>query len=174
VASGTLPSDPLIALDAGKSEVQDKFIVLQWLAWHVSGGIALDLTVGTDPDVCTSVALKDLPGASGPRTGGTLAVSIEALPYRVEVEPVQGGLRGSFWLVISYSDEWGCRWESRRRVEVLILPETEVDRGPVLEPIRVPRARTGSTQEFMRRIVSLPPKRLASPPSKSERGGSGP
>jgi hypothetical protein len=56
----------------------------------VSGGIALDLNVGTDPDVCAGVALKDLPGASGHKTGGTLAVSIESLPYRVEVEPVRG------------------------------------------------------------------------------------
>jgi hypothetical protein len=162
---GVLPSDPLVIIDGGAgSQVQGDEVVLAWNVWHMSGGVALDLNVTTDPPLGPAVGpIKDLPGAGVTRSSGRLAINLTALRASVELAGVDGGQAGQFWLVVRYSDEWGCEWESRQRVSVLLEPPVHFPVDTEREPVLIPRATTASTAEFRRRIVSLPSKRLASP-----------
>lgn len=147
---GALTSDPLVMIDhlGAGSTVQDDYS-LHWDLWHVSGGVALELTVTTDPPLGSTVGpIRPLPASGSTQAGGNVGVHLPALRAQVDLVDVADGKTGQFWLVARYHDEWGCEWESRRRISI------SVGAG---------KASTSSTPEFSRRIVSLPPKRLVSP-----------
>jgi hypothetical protein len=163
---GVLASDPLVIIDTNTagSVVQNDLVVLRWLMWHVSGGVALDLTVTTDPPLgAAGDPIKDLLGAAGVPASGELWLNLAQFHASVDLQEVSGGKAGQYWLVVRYRDLWSCEWESRRRINVRVDPPVSFPIDTEREPILIPRASTSSTPEFSYGLVSLPPKRLASP-----------
>lgn len=163
---GVLSTDPLVLVDADTgSRVQSGQLLLNWKIWHVSGGIARGLTVTTDPSLGTLMGpyADVMPGAHGTQGQGTLSVSLPAFRKSVKLQEVAGGASGQLWLVIRYRHEWDCEWESRRHVTMLIEAPRQV-MGSDGQRMDVPNVQASGTPEFSRRIVSLPPKRFASPP----------
>ena len=162
---GTLVSDPLIVIDVqGRAEVQNDQHMLRWVAWHISGGVATDLNIGTDPPLGgSSTPVKDLPGSDTSRAGDLLPVSLTAIRGSVDLSGEPERQTGEFWLTVRYHDEWNRKWESQRRIAVELRQPQPFGSNPKYDPILVPQATAWSTPEFSRRLLSLPPKRLASP-----------
>lgn len=101
-------------------------------------GPAYAIRVSTEPAVTQEREVaRDLPAASG------------KLHYtKVELElNLAGEGPGDFWLIATYRDDWSCEWQSRRTMGV--------DWGP--------QPRVQGTSELTRRIITFPPKYLASP-----------
>jgi hypothetical protein len=162
---GALASDPLVIIDVGKeSGVQSDHLILSFTLTHLSGGLALDLNITTDLSPDSAVGpIENLPTARGTQATGNLYVNLPALRAVIALQEVRGGQAGHFWLIVRYRDEWGCQWESRRRMSIVFQPDVEFTIANK-EPLVIPKAQLSSTPEFERRIVSLPPKRFASPP----------
>lgn len=133
---GRLPSDPVVLID-GRDVETTKGVpsVMRCSVWLTdSTGPAYAIGVATDPIVTVDRQVaRDLPASSGSRS-----VPIDLKVNFGELRPA------SLWLVATYRDDWGCVWESKRRVLV------EYGSTPSLQP----------TSEHKRRLIELPPKNL--------------
>lgn len=131
---GRLPSDPVVLIDGRDEPVKtDGPTPMGCSVWLVEGtGPAYGIQVGTDPVISQIVnAARDLPASSGERrVGVSLGLNLEKTPDSV------------FHVLATYRDDWGCVWETLRRMMI--------SDGPP--------ARVKPTSEVQRRIIMLPPK----------------
>jgi hypothetical protein len=134
---GLLPSDPVVLVDgrAGKPQggVPTWFRAVVW----ASQGSAYAITLGLDPPLIQRQDVaRDLPTSRGLHW-----LDIEETLRFEDDRPSE------VWLTATYQDDWGCTWESRRKL----------------------LASYGDTAQFVptahlsRRITAFPPKYLASP-----------
>lgn len=139
---GRLSSDPIVIVDLlhvrGEEREEDALSKMRCVLWLAPGsGPAYSIRISTDlPLAQEEEVARDLPASTGDRT----VTSEFALEFPSERPD-------KFWLVATYRDDWGCRWESRRRVKVN----------------HDGQAGLRSTSEFSRRIITFPPRHLASP-----------
>jgi hypothetical protein len=162
---GGLPDDPILVIDpVERARIEHRQIALPWAVQHVTGGVAYDITVTTDPRVGNEIATtRDIPGRHGAFVSGALAVELDSLREHLRLLPDHSAKVTRIWLVARYTDRWACEWESRRAVDLIFPDQLQPGFTPGSE-IGPERVMARKTPEVMHRLVSLPPKRFASPP----------
>jgi Putative DNA-binding domain len=130
-----LQSDPRLLLDKGGSTRGQLFPTkMSGTAWLDSGsGSAHGLSFRLDPELAPVLkSVRDLPRSDGARS----------VSWSFDLgQPAQ--LPESVLVIATYRDDWGCTWESGRRL-ILVRQGELCDLDP--------------TSDFYRRIVEFPPK----------------